>query len=123
MADFFCQLIQRDFPPRPKASWARLIHHRYFIGAHPMVVAKRVANADRDIPARFANSATVYPCRTSECMARSEPEMGASRNPAIRPGGKDSWPRLGQHSASTSIASRKRCSQAHPSGSSTTESW
>jgi len=59
-------------------------------------------------------SATVHPCRTSECVARSEPEMGASRNPAIRPGGKDSWPRLGQRSASTSIACRKRCSQAHP---------
>ena len=82
-----------------------------------MVVTKRAANADRDIPACFANSATVHPCRTSECIARSAPEMGASRNPAIRPGGKESWPRLGQRSASTSIACKKRCSQAHPSGS------
>jgi len=59
----------------------------------------------------------LHPCRTSECMARSEPEMAASRNPAIMPGGKDSWPRLGHGSASTSTASRKRCSQAHPSDS------
>ncbi len=100
----------RDIPPRLKASWAKLMRQRdrYSIGAQPITVAKRVAKAERDMPACFANSLTDHPRRTSACMARSASARGASRMPASSPADTDSSPMLRQRRDSTSMTSTSR---------------
>lgn len=99
----------RDFVPRARASFAIAIRQRarYSIGAHPRASLNRAENADLDMPAMLARSATVQLARTSAWTAFKARANAGSCKPRRIPAG--TWRSTScQRSASTRSTSSMR---------------